>query len=164
MTTTRDSKDNRKNLRSFELAAHEHEIVHRDLKPANILFDQYGNAYLGDFGIAKIQEAAESITGSGIIGTPSYMSPEQIHGDKALDGRSDVYSLGIILFEMLSGKKPFHADTPAKNAGCVIWLTPSHNCENSKQICLLTSKRSRSDHWQKIPMKDITQPTILPKT
>ena len=94
--------------------AHSQGIIHRDLKPGNIMFDHQNNAYLGDFGIAKLKEATVSFTGSAIIGTPAYMSPEQVHGDKEIDGRSDVYALGIILFEMLTGQKPYKADTPAK--------------------------------------------------
>jgi len=94
-------------------AAHKKGIIHRDLKPANILFDEYGAAYLSDFGIARLQESQSTLTGSGIIGTPAYMSPEQVEGVKDLDGRSDIYALGIILFQMLTGQLPFHADTPA---------------------------------------------------
>jgi serine/threonine protein kinase len=95
--------------------AHSQGMVHRDLKPANILFDNFGNSYLADFGIVRLAEASTTLTGTNtIIGTPAYMSPEQVHGDKILDGRSDIYSLAIILFEMLTGKQPFEADTPAK--------------------------------------------------
>jgi len=93
--------------------AHAKGIVHRDLKPGNILFDVRGDAYVSDFGIAKVMQGTQSnMTGSGIIGTPSYMSPEQARGEKDIDGRSDVYALGTILFEMLSGSLPFEADTP----------------------------------------------------
>jgi formylglycine-generating enzyme required for sulfatase activity len=95
-------------------AAHEKGIVHRDLKPANILFDQYGEAYLSDFGIAKLSEATTTLTGSSILGTPAYMSPEQITGEGKVDGRSDIYALGILLFEMLTGSRPFKADTPSQ--------------------------------------------------
>jgi tRNA A-37 threonylcarbamoyl transferase component Bud32 len=95
-------------------AAHAKGIVHRDLKPSNILFDQAGEAYLTDFGIALLSETTSSLTGSAVLGTPSYMSPEQIRGEGKVDSRADIYALGIILFEMLTGKTPFKADTPAQ--------------------------------------------------
>jgi serine/threonine-protein kinase len=86
--------------------AHSQGIVHRDLKPANILFDQRGDPYISDFGIAKLSQDSATFTGSAIVGTPAYMSPEQARGEKDLDGRSDIYALGVILFEMLTGKRP----------------------------------------------------------
>ncbi len=97
-------------------AAHQKGIVHRDLKPGNILFDQYDNAYISDFGIARLNQGAAgvSLTGTAILGTPAYMSPEQVQGDKEIDGRSDLYSFGVILFQMLTGTTPYRADTPAK--------------------------------------------------
>ena len=96
-------------------AAHAKGIIHRDLKPGNILFDRYGNAFLSDFGIARLtQGSAATLTGDVVLGTPAYMSPEQVQGDRELDGRSDLYSLGIILFQMLTGKVPFASNTPAK--------------------------------------------------
>jgi tRNA A-37 threonylcarbamoyl transferase component Bud32 len=95
-------------------AAHAKGIVHRDLKPANILFDQYGEAYLGDFGIAQLSGGSSTLTGSMILGTPAYMSPEQISGEKKVDGRSDIYALGIVVYEMLTGQTPFQADSPVK--------------------------------------------------
>ena len=91
--------------------AHKLGVVHRDLKPQNIMIDQDGNARIMDFGIARSIEG-KSITGAGImIGTPDYMSPEQVDG-KETDQRSDIYSLGIILYEMVTGQTPFEGDTP----------------------------------------------------
>jgi serine/threonine protein kinase len=95
-------------------AAHAKGIVHRDLKPANILFDESGDAYLGDFGIAQVSAAGGTLTGPMILGTPAYMSPEQISGEKKVDGRADIYALGIVLFEMLTGQTPFQADSPVQ--------------------------------------------------
>ena len=92
--------------------AHAKEIVHRDLKPANILFDQHGEPFLADFGISKLSQSATTLTGNAIVGTPAYMSPEQGQGEQDIDGRSDIYSLGVIVYEMLTGRVPFEADTP----------------------------------------------------
>ncbi|MGD2050415.1 MAG: tetratricopeptide repeat protein [Chloroflexota bacterium] len=94
--------------------AHKNGIIHRDLKPSNIMFDDYGDAFLADFGIARLTESAVTLTGDSVIGTPAYMSPEQIHGDKEIDGRSDIYALGVICFEMLTGRRPYEDKTPAK--------------------------------------------------
>lgn len=89
--------------------AHHQGIIHRDLKPGNILLDEQDNAYLTDFGIARVINS--SLTGSAIIGTPAYMSPEQANG-LPLDARSDVYALGVVLFELITGREPFEAETP----------------------------------------------------
>ena len=92
--------------------AHSKGIVHRDIKPSNILFDNRGTPYISDFGIAKLSQAqAGNVTGSAIIGTPAYMAPEQAQGD-SIDGRVDIYALGIILYEMVTGRQPYEADTP----------------------------------------------------
>ncbi|NOR15113.1 MAG: protein kinase, partial [Candidatus Aminicenantes bacterium] len=91
--------------------AHRLGVVHRDLKPNNIMIDKEGNARIMDFGIAR-SLSAKGITGAGVmIGTPEYMSPEQVEG-KDVDQHSDIYSLGIILYEMLTGRVPFEGDTP----------------------------------------------------
>jgi tetratricopeptide (TPR) repeat protein/tRNA A-37 threonylcarbamoyl transferase component Bud32 len=91
--------------------AHRLGVVHRDLKSNNIMIDKDGNVRIMDFGIARSLEA-KGITGAGVmIGTPEYMSPEQVEG-KEVDQRSDIYSLGVILYEMLTGRVPFAGDTP----------------------------------------------------
>ena len=91
--------------------AHRLGIIHRDLKPGNIMIDKEGNARIMDFGIARLLRG-KGITDAGVmIGTPQYMSPEQIEGQD-VDQRSDIYSLGIILYEMLTGQVPFEGDTP----------------------------------------------------
>ncbi len=93
-------------------AIHEHGIVHRDLKPENIMFRSDDSLAIVDFGIAKIISDVNSLTQTGhILGTPYYLSPEQAKGE-ALDGRSDLYSAGIMLFEMLAQRRPFTATTP----------------------------------------------------
>lgn len=92
---------------------HHQGIVHRDLKPSNILFDHRHNPFIADFGIVRLNTADVRLTNTGdAIGTPAYMSPEQIRGDRVLDGRSDIYALGVLLFEMLSGTHPFDTPTP----------------------------------------------------
>lgn len=93
--------------------AHGHGVVHRDLKPANALVDSQGNLFLTDFGIAKLLESASPrlTQTDAIMGTPAYISPEQAQA-RAVDQRSDIYSLGIILYEMVTGRVPFEAETP----------------------------------------------------
>jgi serine/threonine protein kinase len=96
--------------------AHQQRIIHRDIKPSNILVTPSGEAMLTDFGIAKIlltTEDTSDLTGSGVgIGTPAYMSPEQSQG-KEVDERADIYSLGVVFYEMVTGRRPYTADTPA---------------------------------------------------
>ena len=92
--------------------AHRQEVVHRDLKPSNIMIDREGNAFVADFGIARVTDAAKDLTGTGnVIGTPGYMAPEQARGMDGVDGRADVYSLGVIAFELLAGRGPYDRDS-----------------------------------------------------
>ncbi|MEP6689789.1 MAG: serine/threonine-protein kinase [Gemmatimonadaceae bacterium] len=89
--------------------AHRHGVVHRDIKPANVLIDdESGRPMLADFGIAKMPSTGESLTATGAaIGTPGYMSPEQAVGAREIDGRSDIYSLGVLAYAMIAGREPF---------------------------------------------------------
>ncbi len=92
--------------------AHNRGIIHRDMKPNNILLDSEDNSYLTDFGIAKMVAANTHLTASGaVMGTPAYMAPEQWRSED-IDARADIYSLGIMLYEMLTGKLPFNSETP----------------------------------------------------
>jgi serine/threonine protein kinase len=91
--------------------AHARSMIHRDVKPANLMLDSDGRIVLTDFGIAKIVTGIQFTASGGMVGTPAYMAPEQGLGD-AGDERSDLYSLGVILFQMITGKLPFDADTP----------------------------------------------------
>src|SRR3989442_11800816 len=93
--------------------AHAHGVLHRDIKPANILLQQDGTPVLADFGLAKMTGAMHRLTSSGtVMGTPEYMSPEQA-ADELVGPASDVYSLAVVAYEMLTGRVPFMADTPA---------------------------------------------------
>ena len=109
--------------------AHQHGVLHRDLKPSNVLLDRQREPHLTDFGVAKvISQAGISLTASGaIVGTPSYMAPEQAAGQsKRATTAADVYSLGAILYEMLTGQPPFRAATPVETLKQVVKQEPKH--------------------------------------
>src|SRR6476620_8147829 len=92
--------------------AHRHGVVHRDIKPENILLTADGDTLVADFGIARALGGEDGLTQTGLaIGTPAYMSPEQASGDKAIDARTDIYSLGAVLYEMLAGEVPYTGPT-----------------------------------------------------
>lgn len=90
--------------------AHRQGVIHRDIKPGNILIDREGHALLADFGIAKIADSA-NLTGTGVVGTPAYMAPEQAQGG-VVDHRADIYALGVVVYQMITGRQPFTGDTP----------------------------------------------------
>jgi len=93
-------------------AAHQQGMIHRDLKPANILFDQYDNAYLSDFGIVKLQEQTAELTQEGgVLGTPLYMAPEMLQPDST-SPLIDIYAMGVMVYYMLSGEPPYQGETP----------------------------------------------------
>jgi len=94
--------------------AHERGIIHRDLKPSNVLLDNTSNAFLADFGIARVAQQAASMTGSRIVGTPPYVAPEMVRKNERVTHSADVYALGIIAYELLIGTPPFMDEDPMK--------------------------------------------------
>lgn len=95
--------------------AHEQQAIHRDIKPVNVMLDANSDVKLLDFGVAKlIEDTSVDITGSAIVGTWQYMSPEQCMGEKDLTPQTDIYALGIVLHQMLTGRSPFHTHTAAE--------------------------------------------------
>jgi serine/threonine-protein kinase len=132
--------------------AHAKRIVHRDVKPPNVLLDQGGRAYLADFGIAKILESSGGLTATGMItGTPQYMAPEQATGTKIGPG-ADVYSLGIVAYEMLTGRVPFSADTPVatmmKHVQDPLPLPPPHTvAEPHLRALLKCTAKKPEERW-----------------
>jgi len=136
---------------------HRHGIVHRDLKPSNILLDAEGQPYVTDFGLAKVFAADSQRTATGVIaGTPSYMSPEQASGHGAEVGpKSDVYSLGAILYELLTGRPPFHEENPLDTLMQVLSREPTLPKELNRRvprplelICLKCLAKSPEDRYR----------------
>lgn len=115
--------------------AHQQGILHRDIKPSNILIGADGTPYLTDFGLARIAQSGESTMSADVmLGTPHYISPEQAKGEKTLDARTDLYSLGVILYELAVGRVPFTADTPYAIVHAHIYSQPSHPCNVNPNI------------------------------
>ncbi|HSH02766.1 MAG TPA: bifunctional serine/threonine-protein kinase/formylglycine-generating enzyme family protein [Anaerolineae bacterium] len=128
--------------------AHSRGVIHRDLKPANVLFDEWGKGQLADFGIAKLAEGT-TIT-EGLVGTPAYMSPEQCRGED-LDGRSDVYSLAVMVYEMLAGERPFEANTAVGYLTKHITEPAPKLVGVNEQVALVVAKglaKRREERWQ----------------
>ncbi|HVS33045.1 MAG TPA: protein kinase [Thermoanaerobaculia bacterium] len=108
-------------------AAHRVGIVHRDIKPANILLTRDGAVKVGDFGIAALTGQGAHLTQTGsVIGTPQYLSPEQVRSELPLDGRSDLFSLGVMLYELLGGKRPFEGGSVAALLYEIVMAEPRH--------------------------------------
>ena len=103
--------------------AHERGVVHRDIKPANLMILPDQTVKVADFGIARLSSAASTMTGDMMVGTPHYMSPEQVRGGK-IDGRSDLFSLAVVLYEALTGRKPFQAETLAAVLNSIMNSSP----------------------------------------
>ncbi len=111
--SSREIEDVVENVGSALAYAHQQGILHRDVKPSNVLLSRDGHLYLADFGLARIAQAVDStLTSDAVIGTPQYISPEQAVGKKELDEGTDIYSFGVMLYEMVVGRVPFNADTP----------------------------------------------------
>jgi basic membrane protein A len=135
--------------------AHGRGLIHRDVKPSNVLIDESGNCLLTDFGLARMVEASVNLTSVGtIMGTPAYMSPEQGSGSK-IDSRSDIYSLGIILYEMATGRVPYRAETPVAvvfmHTSAPLPLPRSVNPdlpEAVERVILKTLARNPDDRYQ----------------
>jgi len=135
---------------------HAHGIVHRDLKPANVLVDESGDAVVTDFGLALELGQADGLTLTGqVLGTPAYMSPEQARGDtEAIGEATDVYALGVLLYECLTGRRPFAGTSPAEQVYAVIHRDPPpprrlerRVPEDLEVVCLQAMRKRAQDRY-----------------
>ncbi len=151
--------------------AHGAGVIHRDVKPQNVLLDDSGRVYLADFGIAKMVEASAHMTQTGMItGTPQYMAPEQALG-KSIDKSIDIYALGIVAYELFTGRVPFSADTPVavlmKQASEPMPLPPTNEVrEEVTRAILRATAKDPAARWPTAAAfaKAITQATTSPET
>ena len=135
--------------------AHNHKVIHRDLKPSNILIDEKGCAYIMDFGIAKIEDSYQVTKTGELVGTLHYMSPEQAKMAKSIDLRSDIYSVGIILYQVLTGELPFVGNTPIQIMHQIATKTPKSPEKLNKivpivfaKICMKAIEKDYEDRYQ----------------
>lgn len=139
--------------------AHIQGILHRDVKPSNVLINEDGQMYLADFGLARIAQAGEStLSSDSIMGTPQYISPEQARGDKDLDLGTDIYSFGVMMYELVVGQVPFSADTPFSIIHDHIF-TPlplprainKNVPESVERVLLKALAKDRADRYEDVP-------------
>lgn len=139
--------------------AHQQGVLHRDVKPSNVLLDKAGGIYLADFGLARIAETSQTtLSGQMMMGTPHYISPEQAKGLGNLDARTDIYSLGVMMYELLVGQVPFHADTPFSVIHDHIYsplplprdMNPELNDEMQRALLKALAKK-REDRFNDVP-------------
>ena len=139
--------------------AHDSGILHRDIKPSNVLINNEGLMYLADFGLARIAQAGEStLSSDSIMGTPQYISPEQARGDKDLDEGTDIYSFGVMLYELVVGQVPFSGDTPFSIIHDHIFTplplprTINKKVPESVELVLLKAlAKDRADRYEDVP-------------